>query len=688
MKRFSKSLIAIIIATLFMGVIALPNSVKSKLPNDPISTWIKSKNVTLGLDLQGGTQLDYRIDLRDINKRNEDDNDSNDVKVHDVIQGVRATIERRVNGLGVAEPQIYLSEIAGEQHIIVELAGIKDVNEAKAIVGKTIQLEFKEPKEDIDESEKVAIEKEANTILVSVLKKDANFSEIGESTKTSDNKIEFRKESTSFESELANHFKSILPKLKEGEVYKKVIEGSDGYMIRGAGDVSEKKILTIVQLISKEENDKVTQIKEEVSASHILITYEGAEKASEETTRTKDEAEEEANKLLSEVKESPETFADMAKENSNGPSASEGGDLGTFGKGQMATAFEAAAYELNKDEISEVVETEFGFHIIKRTNEKTEDSEETISEMEYTYNEIVFDISPSEWKATGLDGSSFKFATVTYTNIGTPQVNIQFDDEGADMFEDITGRLEGKQLAIFVGGELISAPRVNEKISGGNAVITGSYSLQEALQLANDLNTGAIDAPIILSGQNTISATLGDSALRLSLMAGIIGLIVLALFMILYYRALGVFAVIALSIYGIIIIFILKTFSLVMTLAGIAGIILSIGMAVDANILIFERTKEELNEGKGFSAAISAGFDRAWTSIRDSNVSSLITCTILWFFGNSIIRGFALMLGLGTIISMFTAITVTRTFLQTLVGTWISKNRWLLGVKELLIKKK
>ena len=158
--------------------------------------------------------------------------------------------------------------------------------------------------------------------------------------------------------------------------------------------------------------------------------------------------------------------------------------------------------------------------------------------------------------------------------------------------------------------------------------------------------------------------------------------------MILYYRVLGVFAVIALLIYAIIIIFVLKTTSIVMTLAGIAGIILSIGMAVDANILIFERTKEELNEGKGFMAAVQTGFERAWTSIRDSNVSSLITCVILWFFGNSIIRGFALMLGLGIIVSMFTAITVTRAFIRTLTGTKIAKNNFLMGTKKVKILNK
>lgn len=207
--------------------------------------------------------------------------------------------------------------------------------------------------------------------------------------------------------------------------------------------------------------------------------------------------------------------------------------------------------------------------------------------------------------------------------------------------------------------------------------------MQRALQLANDLNTGAIDAPIILSGQNTISATLGESALRVSLLAGVIGLIVLVLFMIFYYRLLGFLAVIALCIYSVIIIFLLKTTSIVMTLAGIAGIILSIGMAVDANILIFERTKEELNEGKNFTASIQAGFERAWSSIRDSNVSSLITCVILWFFGNSMIRGFALMLAIGILVSMFTAINVTRSFINTLTGTKAAKSNFLMGTNRL-----
>ena len=432
------------------------------------------------------------------------------------------------------------------------------------------------------------------------------------------------------------------------------------------------------------EKEKTETVEEKVGASHILIKHNESDEATE---RTKEEALELANKVAELAKATPGKFPELAGEYSEGPTATSGGDLGLFERGKMVKEFEDAAFATQIDEVSDPVESEFGYHIIMVTD-RQEASETTTLEKSYVYNEISFDTAPDPWKPTGLDGSHFKYATVTYTQIGTPQVNIQFDNAGGDLFESITERLVNQRLAIFVGGQLISAPNVNEKISGGSAVISGSYTLQEAIQLANDLNTGAIDAPIILSGQYTISATLGDTALKVSLIAGIVGLIVLILFMILYYRVLGVFAVLALLIYSIIFIFILKTTPLVMTLAGIAGIILSIGMAVDANILIFERTKEELNEGKNFTASVQTGFERAWTSIKDSNVSSLITCTILWSFGNSIIKGFAIMLGLGIVISMFTAITITRSFIHTLNGTKITKSNFLMGTKKVKIVNK
>ncbi len=681
MRRYSKGLISIIIATLFMTVVSLPESVKSKLPNDPVSTWAKKQKVTLGLDLQGGTQLDYRIDLRNTLERNEDDDPTNDVVIRDIVEGVRSTLERRVNGLGVAEPNIYTSDVGGEKHVIVELAGIKDVDEAKAVVGKTIQLEFKEPKTEEDPDALSKIEAEANETLQAALADPENFATLAQNVQTSDGKIAYSSEKEQWESSLPVNHKKVLPTMQVGQVYGELVENSGDFIIGAGGNIVERKGFLVLKLDAKETRDKTESTDEEVQASHILIAYEGSERAAEDVTRTKDEAREEAERILAEVQADPDNFAEFAKQYSDGPSSTSGGDLGYFGRGAMTPPFEEAAFALNVNDVSEIVETSFGFHIIKAFD-KVEAVESVIKEEYYSYSEVLYDTSPDPWQSTGLDGANFKFASVTYDQFGAPQVAIQFDDEGGRKFEDLTERLTGKQLAIFVGGEIVSAPRVNQKIVGGQAVITGAGTLQDALQLANDLNTGAIDAPIILSGQYTISASLGDDALNLSLYAGMVGLIALGIFMILYYRMLGIFAVLALLIYSVIIVFVLKTTPIVMTLAGIAGIILSIGMAVDANILIFERTKEELRDGSSYIAAVTTGFERAWSSIRDSNVSSLITCIILWFFGNSIIRGFALMLGLGIIVSMFTAISVTRSFLKTLNGTRISKSKFLLGLKK------
>ncbi|MBU1090105.1 protein translocase subunit SecD, partial [Patescibacteria group bacterium] len=224
------------------------------------------------------------------------------------------------------------------------------------------------------------------------------------------------------------------------------------------------------------------------------------------------------------------------------------------------------------------------------------------------------------------------------------------------------------------------APIVQSEIVNGQAVISGLKSYEEANQLVQNLNTGAIPAPVKLAGQFTVGATLGAEALTTSLRAGIYGLLAVAIFMILFYRLPGIIASLALAIYGALLIFAIQIFGIVLTLAGVAGVILSIGMAVDANILIFERMKEELRLGKSLSRSVEDGFARAWTSIRDSNVSSLITCAILFWFGSSIIQGFALTLAVGILLSMFTAITVSRNFLRIAVSFF--KNEKFYGVKK------
>jgi len=232
-------------------------------------------------------------------------------------------------------------------------------------------------------------------------------------------------------------------------------------------------------------------------------------------------------------------------------------------------------------------------------------------------------------------------------------------------------------------GQPISIPKVNEPILDGKAVISGNFSVDEAKKLGQRLNAGALPVPVNLISQTTVGATLGQQAVQKSLVAGFWGLMIVALFMILYYRLPGILAVIALSIYTSISLAVFKLIpGFTLTLAGITGFILSIGMAVDANILIFERLKEELKSGKDLKKAIEDGFIRAWTSIRDSNISSLITCFILWWFGSSIIKGFALTLALGILISLFSAIIISRQMLL-LVAKWkISKNKWLYNAKK------
>jgi len=285
-----------------------------------------------------------------------------------------------------------------------------------------------------------------------------------------------------------------------------------------------------------------------------------------------------------------------------------------------------------------------------------------------------YDQATNQWKvatATGLDGQPKELTgkyfrpnaqVVFEQRSNQPQVAFEFDDEGATLFEQITKRLIGKQLGIFLDGQPISAPTVQAVISR-NGVITG-VRLQEARTLAIQMNAGAVPVPIKIVEERTVDATLGADSVQKSIVAGELALLVVALFMIMYYRLPGLVATVALGVYTVITLALFMLVPVTLTLAGIAGFILSIGMAVDANILIFERMREELRWGKTVGAAVRAGFDRAWTSIRDSNSSTLITCAILyWFgqnFGASLITGFALTLAIGVIVSLFTAIFVTR----------------------------
>lgn len=437
-----------------------------KLPNVPQFFYLPFR---LGLDLQGGTHLVYEADVSQINQNN----------VSSAMEGVRDVIERRVNAFGVAEPIVQIDTVGEHRRLIVELAGIRDINQAIKMIGETPFLEFKEER-PINERDQVLDQKVGTTTAA--------------------------------------------------------------------------------------------QIKESICSNpELLITF-----------------------------------------------------LRAYG----------------------------------------------------TADDPCF-------KSTPLNGKFLSNSQVNFDqNTFRPLVSLQFNDEGAKLFEDITKRNVGKPVAIYLDGEPISIPRVQEAITGGQAQITGSFTEAEVRTLAQRLNAGALPVPISLINQETVGPALGRQSLNASLFAGLIGLAAVMFFMILWYRLPGLVATLALLIYTAVVLALFKLFSITLTLAGIAGFILSVGMAVDANILIFERLKEELKWGKSLAGAVDEGFKRAWTSIRDSNISSLITCAILFWLGTSIIKGFALTLAIGILASMFSAITVTRVFLRAIMTERFNNLLWLFGRRE------
>jgi len=258
-----------------------------------------------------------------------------------------------------------------------------------------------------------------------------------------------------------------------------------------------------------------------------------------------------------------------------------------------------------------------------------------------------------------------------------PLVSLQFNPDGAKIFEELTSKNVNKPLAIYVDQILISAPVVQEKISGGKAQITGQFTVEQARELVRNLNAGALPLPIHLISQQSVGPTLGQSSLEKSLRAGMLGFLGVILFLILFYRLPGILASLALIIYIVLVLTIFKLLPVTLTLAGIAGFILSLGMAVDANILIFSRMREEFAQKKSFPIVVEEGFKRAWPSIRDSNFNSLIVCAILFGFATSFIKGFAFTLGIGILVSMFSAIFITRIFLRVFIGTKLEKINWL-----------
>jgi protein-export membrane protein SecD len=273
------------------------------------------------------------------------------------------------------------------------------------------------------------------------------------------------------------------------------------------------------------------------------------------------------------------------------------------------------------------------------------------------------------YRSIGFTGQYLSSATIQYDpTTNAPMVGLKFNEEGSKRFEQMTAENIGKTIAIYLDGQLIESPRVNQKIVGGQAVISGNFTPATARELVNNLNHGALPVPITPISTDVIGPTLGLGAVHAGILAGMVGLIAIAVLLTFWYRLPGVMATVTLVIYGVIMLALFKLIPVTLTSAGIAGFIISLGMAVDANILIFERMKEEMHNGKKLADAIHSGFDRAWNAIRDGNISSLISASVLFFLGTTLIKGFAVTFGLGVLISMLVVVVVTRVFLYSVAG--------------------
>lgn len=565
----------------FIGILALGmffgGIVHPGIPEHwPLSGYFNSFKVHQGLDLQGGAHLVYEADVSEIPEQDRVDS----------VEGVRDVIERRVNALGVSEPLVQTNINGDIYRVIIELAGVFDVNDAIQQIGETPLLEFKEQNRDIP------------------------------ATQTSD--------------------------LTEAE-QQQILDSEAAALTEG------QEVLTRLQ--------------------------------------------------------AGEDFETLAREFSDDPTVSEnGGDLGFQPAGTYVPEFDDVLINKLQDQQlwPELVKTQFGYHIIERLGSQVVegslvvDSDGSVLEggedgkvLEVHGRHILFAaLTPSDlrppvdpWAQTGLSGKHLESAIVQFQQqTNAPNVGLTFNEEGKQLFADITKRNLGQPVAIFLDGEPISVPVVQSEIVNGQAVISGNFSIPEAKLLAQRLNAGALPVPIELVSQLQVGPSLGQESVEKSLSAGFWGLIFVMIFMVFVYRLPGLLADIALILYAIILFGLFEFIPVTLTLAGIAGFILSVGMAVDANVLIFERMKEELRNGRSLTTAIEEGFKRAWSSIRDSNISSLITAAILIWFGSSIIKGFALTLSIGILVSMFSAITISRTFLRLIALTPLKKHGWLFGV--------
>ena len=666
-KEVRYKFVGIIALTILCALIVVPQHINRIIDSVNAQTNIgipklPERDFNFGLDLQGGAHLIYQAKTDIVPPADR----------ASAVEGVRDVIERRVRGgLGVSEPLVQTTRVGQEYRIIVELPGVTDVNTAIKMIGETPILEFKEENNTPPRELTAAEKKELDTFNAS-------------STRRINLALADLRRGISFEEVAKKYSEDDTTKNNGGDLgfVSQVLQPElvEWAKTRQVGETSKEAVKTTIGLnvVKKlEERDA----GKEVSASHLLICYQGAANCT--AAYTKEEALSKINGLK--VQATIQNFSNLVKEFSTEPGAAErGGDLGTFKKDTMVQAFEDAVWDASSGTIVGPVETEFGYHLIYKRGENMLKDYRLAWVFVKTKQKIDIVPAADVWKFTGLSGKQLKRAEVTQDQrTGQVQVSLQFNEEGTQLFSDITTRNARKQVAIFLDNEAISTPTVNEPITSGSAVITGGFNFNEARVLAQRLNSGALPVPVEIISQQKVDATLGADSLSKSFKAGAAGLLLVMLFLVVYYRLPGFLAFAALLVYTVVNLAIFKTLGVTLTLSGIAGFILSIGMAVDSNVLVFERLKEELLSGRMLKSAVEESFLRSWPSIRDGHVTTLIGAVVLMWFGSGFVQGFAVVLIIGVLTSLFSAVTVTRTFMR--IVTQLSKekgNSFYLGYKQ------
>lgn len=581
----------------------------------------------LGLDLQGGSHLVYKAALLD------PDSGVEIPPTPEQMDALLTTIERRVNGAGLGEP---ILQLIGEDRLLVQLPGLKDPGRAKRLIGETARLEFKHRILDVERE-------------LENLKPDQILSfQVG----------------TVLIGETSNEFG--IPEFRLGTSTEPIILFSDSIEEKGTSTDLTNSTSTSDTIDSK---DNTSSDAEEIAAPAIVIEFD-------ETG-------------MDEMK----VVADRLRESlvSRGGLASVYPNFLTIaveGQAEQSLLIPLQPIQRLPDGTALVLPTDSLIKRIPNDNKfliNLAFSASTIEDVMERFTPdakiVLGELIGAMDEGIGLSGEDLARAYPgQHQSSGLPIVNIEFNSEGTRKFGEITTDIAGTPdlLAIVLDEEELIAPAVNQPITRGVAFIQGrDFTFERVSEISLLLEGGRLPIPITLIQERDIDAILGADSLAKSVVAGVVGLALVLVFMILYYRIPGIVASVALVIYGILLLSIFKILPVTLTLSGVAAVILSIGMAVDANILIFERMKEELRVGRTLLSSINIGFNRAWPAIRDGNVSTLITCAILFWFadtlGATIVQGFALTLAIGVSISMFTAIIVSRTLLRIMTVTWFSR---------------